>query len=136
MILRGMQTTSRQATTWHVRLVLLSLAELLGLALASGCASLSGGSISRVDAKLLANQKVELDGSTFNLDRLPGKLRSAGAGPDTAIMVGISTETPETDMQQVVRVLYGAGFHRVIFVGPRVTKATVEPAGTPPPTKR
>jgi hypothetical protein len=107
----------------------------LGFAGTTGCALFGGGKgEARVHVKLLADQRMELDGAVFPADQLPAKLKHAGAGPETSILIDMAPDMPKAAMENVSRILFTAGFTRMMFVGPLVTRVTAGTSETPAST--
>ena len=113
---------------------------VFSLGLAAGCATAGGAHATRVQARLLAGQKIEMDGVIFPLAKFPARLHSAGAGPDTEVLVTIPADPDRADLNQVYSVLYGAGFRQVVMVKARRAEADTGkhavPANSPPPVRQ
>lgn len=96
---------------------------VLLLAGASLSCRIGTGSIGseRLRVTLSADGVITLRGRPVPLERLPAKLKSAGAGPQTSIDIAVAASTPQIRMAEITRVLASAGYSRIMFVRPRKT---------------
>lgn len=102
------------------------VALVLLLAGASSSCRIGAGSVGseRLRVTLSADGAITLEGRPVSLERLPAKLKSAGAGPQTSIDIAVGATTSQTRMAEVTRALANAGYSRIMFVRPR--KASVD----------
>lgn len=96
------------------RVTLLSLFLWAG----AGCGS-PGGRTGTLDVTLINASTVRMDDVTGPVNALPRRLKSAGAGPETAINVVIPARMSTRDLGQITAVLSKAGFRKVLFVRAR-----------------
>lgn len=92
-------------------------AVLLFLAVA-GCGT-QGPGISRVDIAMAGQGTVNIEGRIVPIDRLPRRLKAAGATTETEIRVAVPRQTPTAELKFVTSRLRRAGFGRIIFATPK-----------------
>ncbi|NQT93776.1 MAG: hypothetical protein HQ559_13535 [Lentisphaerae bacterium] len=80
----------------------------------------------RMRVTLSGDGTITLEGRTVSLERLPAKLKSAGAGPQTAIEIAVGANTPHSRMTEITRALASAGLSRIMFLRPRKADASTK----------
>ncbi|OGV62492.1 MAG: hypothetical protein A2283_07460 [Lentisphaerae bacterium RIFOXYA12_FULL_48_11] len=74
-------------------------------------------------------KKLTFEGKPVKPEELPGKLKSAGAKPDTVIRILIQKNTNESMIKDISRALANAKYRKFVFTYPKQAEATVkEPA--------
>ena len=100
----------------------------------SGCATVmssSGEGLDTIKLTLTAAGTLLLDGKAVPPERLPARLKSQGATPDTAISIDIPADTPPVQLTSLTSRLATAGFRKIVFKRPRHAAASVLQPTTP-----
>ena len=90
-----------------------------GLGVGSGCAT----AVPEIDAELTADNRAIVDGDVVPLARLPARLRSAGARPETLIRIRFAPGDGQPPFGEVSRLLQSSGYPKFFFVGPRQARS-------------
>jgi hypothetical protein len=78
---------------------------------------------SRIEVTLTSDNQFQVLGEKVPLTKLPDRLKSAGATRETAVVIAVPKETPQSTLAAVSGKLRSAGFPRMAFSRPRYVDA-------------
>jgi hypothetical protein len=99
----------------------------LAIGMAASCATRQppSGGVPEIEAWLLPNQNIRVEGRDVDTNHLVGQLVSCGAGRSTVVKLRFQTSQSTTTFSRLASMLETAGFQKVIFVGPRQVTSSV-----------
>ena len=74
-------------------------------------------------------QKITLEGKPVEPAKLPDRLKSMGAKPDTIIRILIQKNTPDKTLKDISRALASAGYRKFVFTQPKQAEVSVKDPG-------
>jgi len=86
----------------------------------------SGDDDNTLQVMVSIEKQLTFEGKPTKQEDLPGKLKSAGAKPDTVIRILIQKNTPESMIKDISRVLANAKYRKFVFTYPKETEITVK----------
>ena len=107
---------------------------LIGVLALTGCATTANSAAKQADTyelRLSPSGTLQFDGKETPVDHLVKQLRSAGATPDSSIVIDIPADTPLSRVTAITGQLASAGYRKIIFKRPRHTEVSVKSAAQP-----
>jgi hypothetical protein len=95
------------------RLVGIGLAAVL--AFSGGCSTLSGEPLRSVELSVTSDGALHMDGRKTPLEKLPARLKRAGAGAQTSVIIDVPPDLSPGTLKDISRTLVSGGYQRILF---------------------
>jgi len=92
---------------------------IMAMPLSQGCNGSRSFPDNTIQVVVSIDQRITLEGRAVEIKKLPARLKSIGATPDTTIRILVQKNTSKELMTRISSALATAGFQRILFTQPK-----------------